>query len=1026
MHSAHRNACGCVTLVPGASAGADLVYVGTGEPDGQSQQPGGHNRGYGILRAEHPATSTADDPWTLEARNLEGEGISRIAVEPAGTAVVAATTAGLFQRPATTTDPWPRVSAWPFSHYTKSVTDVLWTAAGGAFPARQWAWTSADQDVEHPDAAKRHIGAGLWVRAIGDAEFTLLPTPGTMQARGVLAAATPPTTVFGLNNTGRTTAPALFQVSAPSGATPTVQAVTGVPVTLVRGQGEYDLCLAIEPGGATTICVGGSYTMIVDPVNPNDVSYDGAIYRGTVSGTPPVFAPVHIGTGAHADVHALVYAAAGARLYTGTDGGIFRSDAPASRSGFYARNDGLAIIQANYLATHPTCEGYLVCGLQDNGVIERSAPGAWSSRALGDGGGVLLDPRRPDRLLYQYYNGNWSNTPLKDATGGWLPQVSDENAASAFYSQPSAIVHTRGTGAAATQVTQVLLPTTRVWYAEDFSRSWVTLPRGSSAVTPTYKKDQDRLREPIRVCEWQTEDTAWILCEGQLFLLQRVPGSDSATSAGSWSRHSILDRGRKNKKSDTSIPDALKKATAWTDLAINLEPGGALRGSRGAVYLATGGHPTDPSVDTLWWFDGTSTWHRTLLRTQTPGGTPAPVTAVLADRAHPEIVYVGTTIGVWRGTRSFSGSTPSWRWEPMLNGLPEACVEDLALDQYDTVRLLRAAIAARGVWEVRLGEDLEDLTYLRCHDDDLRYRAVAEEKARDLTTVRSWHGSPDVRPRLLLEAPPTPGDLPWRITKKPGSAEDLRRFQAAARSIFLDQRIRVNGRWDAYLDECLREHGAPVVAGQVTVDAGFWASVVTGSHATAAPWGAGNPTYTDLLELGPMLGEGPNARASMTVARKPAKIEVVVHRRSPEPLDGAQVRVTLLRWVDPAPSGRADPWDSSTWRTAGPGNDVPWTPEVNEVLNSAGGTFTGSMTGGWAFVGPNAAARRKTLVGQTLSALEPGIATFDLTFSGFASGRLVLLVAVISDGATSNLTPAPLRDLARGHAHVAVRSLRVL
>ena len=62
-----------------------------------------------------------------------------------------------------------------------------------------------------------------------------------------------------------------------------------------------------------------------------------------------------------------------------------------------------------------------------------------------------------------------------------------------------------------------------------------------------------------------------------------------------------------------------------------------------------------------------------------------------------------------------------------MNGLPEAAVEDLAIFSDGGLRLLRAGIASRGVWELRArtSPTCADLTYLRAHDDDLRYRARA-------------------------------------------------------------------------------------------------------------------------------------------------------------------------------------------------------------------------------------------------------------------------------------------------------------
>jgi hypothetical protein len=335
--------------------------------------------------------------------------------------------------------------------------------------------------------------------------------------------------------------------------------------------------------------------------------------------------------------------------------------------------------------------------------------------------------------------------------------------------------------------------------------------------------------------------------------------------------------------------------------------------------------------------------------------------------------------------------------------------------------LLRAAIVARGVWELRLGGDVEDVTYVRCHDDDLRYRGTAEEHARDLVTVRSWHGSPDVRPRLAPAALPAPTDLPWSFASQP-SGTRLRRFQASARSKFAgDPRLRANGTWDRYFDEALKDHGCPTVAGAASVDQAFYDSVVTGTHRTALPWATAVPTLADLLDYGPDLAEGGLGQASLVVTRKPHQIDVVVHRRGLEPIDGAKVRVTLLRWVDPAPRKRADPTDSTTWPTS----PVTFATAANEVLNSNGGTFTTSPGPGWSFLGSNAAARRKTLTGQTLDGLTPGVATFDLDFGGFAANRLVFLVAVIKDDAASAIAAAPLRDLARGDRHVAVRSLKV-
>ena len=73
------------------------------------------------------------------------------------------------------------------------------------------------------------------------------------------------------------------------------------------------------------------------------------------------------------------------------------------------------------------------------------------------------------------------------------------------------------------------------------------------------------------------------------------------------------------------------------------------RGARGSFYVSTSGAEKVPNMDTLWWFDGGLKWYRTRLREE---GVPAPAYAVTVDRTpggDPNIVYVGTGTGVWRG-----------------------------------------------------------------------------------------------------------------------------------------------------------------------------------------------------------------------------------------------------------------------------------------------------------------------------------------------------------------------------------------
>ncbi len=1022
---AQRHACGAIAVAWGATEADDVVYVGTGETThGRSAQPGASLGGIGILRSEHPATAAGPDPWVREAPHLLGEGVCRIALQPGGSGVVAATTAGLFERPAGAgaDTAWTRVTGVPFATLQDKCADVLWTRGDGTRPERLWVWVQKGEQV------------GLWVRATGQTDFTrVIAPPQALPRRAVLAAAeaqppVSPDQIYVFSDDGGNGAPRLFRVACASAAAPSATLVAGVPDVLGT-QGFYDIALAVHPAQKDHVVVGGSTFPAVTPsgntllnsgntddgaIVAADVAVDGT---GTLTFGQPA-APKMVGAGVHADVHDLVYAKAGARLWAACDGGVYRSDRPDQQVGFAAMNDGLSVIEANYIACHPLCEGRVAVGLQDNGVISLRSGAVWNHDGDGDGGGIAFDPLDGTRYLRQYFRGDWDSS---DGTFS-LKLTAAENTKDlcAFYSTPAAVKKNRPAAPAGQQdVTQVIIGASRLWYSEDFGKTWVTLP-GASA-PPAGKLDHDGFGQKITVCRWQGSEVAWVLGEGRLKRYARSAGSDTAAGPGTWTAEVIVEKGVKAKKDTTNTEGPIRDAAVWTDIAVNLDAPGTPRGTRGALYLGTTGKADNTEVDTLWWFDGTDRWHATGLRRD---GVPAPVTSIVCDPDFPDEVYVGTTIGVWRGLRTQLGNAaPAWTWSPRLNGLPEAAVEDLAIFSRGGLRLLRAAIAARGVWELRLDQpDLEDRIYLRAHDDDLRHTLPAVAVQRDGVTPRSWHGSPDVRPRRAPLAIAAPATLPWSASSPGVDAEPLRRFQSALRAGVPDLRVRATGRWDGWFNEVMRDLGAPTVApATVRLDKAFWERFVQGAAATAEPWSTPRPTHADLLDFSAGIDEGVRERTSCELPAAANKVDILVHHRGLAPTDGAQVRVTLLKWIDPNAQSQASWSDSSTW-FSGP---VPWADAVNATLNAATVAAGPALGSGWSYVGSTLATRRQTLAGQTLDALHPGIASFDLNLAGLKHNTVVLLVAVIRSGADIALTADTLEHLAMNSPNVAVRSLRV-
>lgn len=1036
---AHRNSCGSITVKFGATAADDEVFVGTGEThhSWQDAQPGTGLGGYGVLIASHPATGGADDPWVREAKNLVGEGVCRIALQPGGTGVIAATTIGLFERPAVAAvdNDWQRVATPPFDTLKVKCSDVLWTKGDGARPERLWVWV---QDGP---------SAGLWVRDAGAAAFQrILQPPAANALRGAISQvdpATAPDQFFVLNDAGGANAPLLFRINCATAALPTATQVSGVPAIMGNGFGFYNIAVATHPTLPNRVVLGGNTfpattpdgTPLRAPGNTND----GAVVVGDVAlngavltfGHPPPFTMV--GVGVHADVHDLVWSNAGNRLWAACDGGVYRSDQPTKQVAFYPVNKGLAVIESNYIACHPKCEGHMITGLQDNGIISRRSNSFWDHVGNGDGGGVAFDPLSPVRFVRQFFNGSWASS---DGVMNF-PVTAAERSSAAFYSSVATITNRRG-GAAGDppNVQQMILGTRRVWYTEDFGVNWFTLPSGTAS--PVANVALDAFGQQVTVCRWQSPEVAWILGQQRLLRYSRNAGTDAGGPPGVWTQTEVVPpelRPEGKEKKRPPVPPSVRDSTVWTDVAVNLDPPPgagqppAQHGTLGAVYLGTIGKPDNNAIDTLWWFDGTDKWHATKLR----DAVPAPVTAIACHPEFPAEVWVGTTVGVWRGVRTDHGANPpTWAWEGRVNGLPEAAVEDLAIFKDGSLMLLRAAIASRGVWELRLDvADVQDLTFLRAHDDDLRYRDRAFDKKRNLTTTRSWHGSPDVRPREAPRLRTAPSTLPWTSTTIGINREVLRRFQAALRARTGDPRIKPTGIWDGYFNEVLRDLGAPLMPPPaapniIGINAAFWNLSMVAPHATAEAWGAGIPSEADLVEFSAPLSEGDLQSASCTLPPQQSKVEVVIHHRGLDARPGADVRVTLLKWIDPKKKNKAKWDDHTTWFSA----NVPWTGAVNDVLNSAAGTTAQTFGDGWSFVGTTNATRRKSLTGQTLDPFTPGIASFDLNLTGLKNNTLVLLVAVIRAGAGAAsdiaLAPATLEDLVMTSANVAVRSVRIL
>ncbi|CAN5808703.1 hypothetical protein BH11PSE8_BH11PSE8_22260 [soil metagenome] len=1056
-------ACGCVYVRFGANAAADEVLVGTGEllpqrPDLQPWQfgsvdgrPGLNRSGVGVLRAVGPSTTDIFvTPWALEANNLAGLGIFRIAgdaTQATPTTFVAASSAGLWTRSGAPANNWTQVAAAPFGGVAGAAlacTDVCWVRGAGASHFLYVA-------VRNATAAD----PGLFVSANGVAgPFVPIALAGLPQ----------------LDSAGNHAPSRITLAPAPSDATliyalangnlvwrianQVATAVQRIPPNLLGGQDDYNQAIGVHPTRPERLILGGGNqgdaagNSNASLYVANVVAAGAGVFNygyTTAAAGDPTLDDAFVGRGVHADVHCARFVRVdgnSTQIWIGCDGGVFRSmqgdgdNRLAVRDSFMPRNNGIAVLECGYVAGHPDVAGHLLAGTQDNGTLERIGVNLWRARLLGDGGGVTYHPAAPERFAAQYVNSAWvddgsvafTSPVLRTAPpygSAALNSAAEafEDSGAAFYAGGDAVL-VPGVPATA----RLAIGTYRVWFSADWGQNWVTLPGQTDPMSIAAGQNNfvdpcvlagvnpDSQRGQVVALRWASPTRLYVLCQRDVLRYELVanvppPGFTvtvnrlAAPAAGKFADPAlaqlVLSPGLR-----------LPELGAWSDIA----PHDPARGAHGSFYVATTGDPGAPTMDTVWWFDGVDHWHATGLRTTLLGGVVAPAYAVVVDRVDPTVVYVGTGVGVWRGV--FTAAGPSWDWAPLCNGLPEATVQDLSLhDGTSTgLRLLRAAVQARGVWELDLATPaVVPQTMLRVHPFDTRRQVPTTliSPTQPLpNTALSWHASPDVRvrPRRGTRPPALTVPLPWNG----GGADpyDLWVFQTALHARGAgDPQVKPNGVWTPLFDARLR--AANGNSNRVTQ--GVWNAIVgsAGSfpNAYADPWNGASASEADLFEL-VIDRAAPAGIGSLGIGHGRLRVDVQVHHRHSSPVAANGVRVTLLRRFT---NGTRD----TDWAAFA----CPWTAAIQTFLRD-GGAAPGLLGGDWFFAND---AQPVLSPDGPIDARISRTVTFDVDLGAVVAGVRVLLLAIVHSTADPVTLPAlALQPLVLGSRFVALRSLEIL
>ncbi len=1077
--------CGCmlVRFDPGGNAALDEVLVGTGElmPWGIGV-PFGQNSGVGVLYGDHPATAPLfGSPWQREGNNLSGKGIFRMARDPASptrldaATIVAATSAGLYTRSGAPNAAWTVVPAANFRQLdgvtplavaddTLTCTDVCWLAGGVVFVAVSNA-AAADPALYVSTAGLAGpfmpiVLAGLaQVDTNGNhapSRLSLAPAPSDATVLYVLGSGN---LVWRLDN----------QVPV---------AVQNIPPNLLGGQDDYNQAIAVHPTRPERLLLGGATELV-------DSQYSASLYIASVTapaagswrygfaaiapGADPTADDSFIGSGVHADVHIARFVTVGTRneLWIGCDGGIFRSlrgndDNRLVKRSFIARNTGLATLQCGYLATSPAADGFVVAGAQDNALLERIGVNLWRRRFIhGDAGSVAFDPAAPHRYVAEIHNAYWNCTdaaftPPVFRAGAATVAEKAEGKETGFYTGIDA-VRVPGVGAAPA-TSRLAIGSTRIWLTADWGATWRSLPslgdplaKGLLAAAQNNDTDacvddgnvppvRDAFRGQVLACRWASPDRLYVLCRKEVLKYELI--ADATVAGGLRATKTALSKqgahkkeGRQAAATVTSPGQRLPEVGEWSDIAAH-DNG---RGPHGSFYVAATGDPATPTMDTLWWFDGTDRWHATGLRTDAAHperSVPAPAYAVVVDpRDNRNTVYVGTAVGVWRGV--FDPGATTWAWSPMTNGLPEAIVHDLHLhDEAATgQRLLRAAVHARGIWEVDLAQpNLQARSFVRVHDFDTRRGSptpLTDPRSAAPASPLSWHTSPDLRVRPLRGSrPPTATIKPTATAPWVGNTPDpygLWVFQTALHARGAgDPLVKPDGIWTPVFEARLR--AANGNSNRLT--RAFWNTVV-GSGAAfpdayADPWNGSVPSEADLYELIVDLPKPGGSPASIAIGRGNARVDVQVHHRHSDTLPADQVRVTLL-----ARDVSGNDANDAAWAAL----PCAWTGPVQVALRAGGplpafGSLP-ALADGWRFADITQPVRNPT------GPLDPRLSrvvTFDVDLGAMlgppqvpAVPRRLMLVAVIHTQADPvDMTGGNLRAVVLANRFVAARSLEVV
>ena len=328
------------------------------------------------------------------------------------------------------------------------------------------------------------------------------------------------------------------------------------------------------------------------------------------------------------------------KIYTLTDGGIYRSTTRGASGSWVFLGDGITNVEFYDGVAAPTNAGLMIAGTQDNGTLKATSGNAvWAKIKDGDGGTVDIDPTNPS-ILYAMHQ--YVNSVSRSSDGGGT-----------FTLTTNGLIGGNQCGNLHFQVhpsrpATLFLSCLGVWRTLDSASNW-----SLNFVPPqSHNAMRTAIDGPANTVYAGTN-------AGEIFM---APGG------GSW--RSVYEH-----------PDRL----VLTDLEINLADPSRLYASFNGSGPGRIIRLVRSSGDTFTPRDITS---------DLPAGRV--VRTIAIDKNYPLTIYAGTDRGVFQGRSTDHGL--SWFWRPYNNGMPLADVRDLEV--HPAAGIMRAFTHGRSAFEV--------------------------------------------------------------------------------------------------------------------------------------------------------------------------------------------------------------------------------------------------------------------------------------------------------------------------------------